>query len=328
MKRVSKGASLQGRDAEAAPFDTPPLRYGYSGCYLTAESGCPHAWCRVTSIEIGANRYGKGRVNVARVIRHEGYDDYRNVTIDVFLQGDFDDAFLLGDNQQIVPTDTMKNTVWAFAAEYLAGSIEDYGVALAGHFVSDFEPVTTAEIGLEEHLWRRVKIRDQPDPHAFTAAGPELRMALITSTGDDVWIKSGFSGLPILKTHGSAFEEFTRDKYTTLWEAPDRMLATEITASWLYTTTATDFDETRQNVRGILIETFVEHNSHSVQHSLYAMGAAVLAEHDTIAEITLTLPNKHHYEVDLRPFGIKSEEVFFPVKDPHGMIEGTIRRSY
>jgi urate oxidase len=278
-------------------------------------------------VELGANRYGKGRVNVARVIRHDRHDDYRRVTIDVLLQGDFDAAFYLGNNQQIVPTDTMKNTVWAFAAKYWEGSIEDYGVALARHFVSDFEPVTTAEIGLEEHLWRRVKIRDRPDPYAFLAAGPELRVASIKATGDDVQIESGISRLPILKTHGSGFEEFTRDKYTTLWEAPDRLLATEITASWLYAATATDFDGTWQNVRRILIETFVEHDSHSIQHSLHAMGCAVLAEHEAIAEITLTLPNQHHYEVDLRPFGIKSDEILFPVQDPHGMIEGTIRRA-
>jgi urate oxidase len=278
-------------------------------------------------IEVGANRYGKGRVNVARVVHHKEHHDYRNVTLDILLQGDFDDAFLAGDNRKILPTDTMKNTAWAFAAEYLAGSIEDYGVALARHFVSDFEQVTAAEIALEEHIWQRVKIGNRPNPYAFTAAGPELRIALVTSTGDDVRIKSGFSGLPILKTHGSAFEEFTRDKFTTLWEAPDRMLATEITVSWLYTTTEVDFDETWRDVRRILIETFVEHDSHSVQHSLHAMGAAVLAGHETIAEITLTLPNKHHYEVDLRPFGIKSDEVFFPVNNPHGMIIGTIRRS-
>ena len=277
--------------------------------------------------ELGANRYGKGRVNVARVIRHDGHDDYRNVTVDVLLQGDFDDAFLSGDNQKIVPTDTMKNTVWAFAAEYLVGSIEDFGVALAQHFVSDFEPVNTAEIALEEHLWRRVKIRDRPDPYAFMAAGPEMRIASVKAKGEDLEIKSGFSGLPILKTHGSAFEEFTRDKYTTLWEAPDRMLATELNVSWLYKTANTEFDETWKDVRRILIETFVEHESRSVQHSLHAMGAAVLAEHKVITEITLTLPNKHHYEVDLRPFGIKNDEIFFPVIDPHGTIEGTIRRS-
>jgi urate oxidase len=277
--------------------------------------------------KLGANRYGKGRVNVARVIRHDRHDDYRSVTVDVHLQGDFDDAFLSGDNQKIVPTDTMKNTVWAFAAEYLAGSIEDYGVALAQHFVRDFEPVNTAEIALEEHLWRRVKIRDRTDPYAFMADGPELRITSVKTMGEDLEIKSGFSGLPILKTHGSAFEEFTRDKYTTLWEAPDRMLATEITASWLYKKTVKEFDETWKDVRRILIETFVEHESRSVQHSLHAMGSAVLAEHEAISEITLTLPNKHHYEVDLRPFGIKNDEIFFPVQDPHGTIEGTIRRS-
>lgn len=276
---------------------------------------------------LGVNRYGKGRVNVARVIRHERHDDYRNATIDVFLQGYFDDAFFTGDNRQIVPTDTMKNTVWAFAAKYLAGSIEDYGVALAQHFVKDFEQVTTAEIALEEHLWRRVKIHDRPNPHAFLGAGPELRVAMVKATLDGLQITSGFSGLPILKTHGSAFEEFTRDKYTTLWEAPDRMLATEISVWWLYSTNDTDFDDTWQNVRHILIETFVEHESRSVQHSLHAMGTAVLAEYETISEVTLSLPNKHHYEVDLRPFGIKSDEVFFPVIDPHGEIEATIRRS-
>lgn len=279
------------------------------------------------STEIGFNQYGKGRVNVARVIHHEGHDDYRNVTVDVLLQGNFDDAFLTGDNHQIVPTDTMKNTVWAFASEHLAGSIEDYGVALAQHFVCDFEPITAAEITLEEHIWQRINVRDQPSPFAFRAVGPEMRMAMITEAGDDLQIRSGFSGLPILKTHGSAFEAFTRDKFTTLWEAPDRLLATEMTASWLYTTTGVDFDKTWLDVRRILVETFAVHESRSVQHSLHAMGTAVLAEHKAIDEVTLTLPNKHHFEVDLRPFGIKSDEVYFPVNNPHGTIEGTIRRS-
>jgi urate oxidase len=276
---------------------------------------------------IGPNHYGKSRINVARVIRHEGRDDYRNVTVDVLLQGKFNDAFLIGDNQNIVPTDTMKNTVWAFAAEYLEGSVEDYGVALAQHFVRDFEQVTDAEIALEEHMWQRVKIRDRPDPYAFTATGPEQRVAKIIEHGDDIEIRSGFSGLPILKTHGSAFEEFTRDKFTTLWEAPDRMLATEISASWLYLTMEVGFEETWHDVRRILVETFVEHDSHSVQHTLHAMGTAVLDRHEAIAEITLWLPNKHHFEVDLRPFGIRSDEVFFPVDDPHGTIEGTVQRS-
>jgi len=277
--------------------------------------------------QLGSNQYGKGRINVARVIRNDSGDDYRNATVDVLLQGDFDDAFLSGDNRKIVPTDTMKNTVWAFAANYLDTSIEDFGLALAQHFVEDFEQVTKADIALEEHLWRRVKIGNRPDPYAFLGAGPELRVASIRSAGEDVTIQSGFSGLPIIKTHGSAFEEFTRDKYTTLWEAPDRMLATEITATWLYAQHAADFNEIWVDVRRIIIETFVGQESHSVQHSLHAMGSAVLAAQEAISEITLSLPNKHHFEVDLRPFGIKSDEVFFPVNDPHGTIEGTIRRS-
>lgn len=276
--------------------------------------------------QIGTNQYGKGRVNVARVIHHEGHDDYRNVTVDVMLQGDFSDAFLTGDNRKIVPTDTMKNTVWAFAAEHLMSSIEDYGVALARHFVRDFDPVTSAEITLEEHIWERIKIGERPAPYAFRAVGPEMRMAIITETGDELQIKSGFSGLPILKTRGSAFEEFTRDKFTTLWEAPDRLLATEISAYWIYNSTDVDFDKTWHDVRRILVETFAEQESRSVQNSLHAMGTAVLAEHETIAEITLKMPNKHHFEVDLRPFGIRVDDIYFPVNNPHGTIEATIRQ--
>jgi urate oxidase len=175
----------------------------------------------------------------------------------------------------------MKNTVWAFAAKNLSDSIEDYGVALASHFVNDFDAVTKAEIALEEHLWQRVKIRDRLDPYAFTAGGPELRNSRVTASGKDITINSGFSGLPILKTHGSAFEEFTRDKYTTLWEAPDRLLATEITASWRYMAAEADFNNIWEGARLCY----------------------------------------------LRPFGIKNDEVFFPVIDPHGTIEGTIRRT-
>lgn len=277
--------------------------------------------------QLGSNRYGKGRVNVARIIRNDAGDDYRNATVDVLLEGDFDNAFLSGDNSKVVPTDTMKNTVWAFAAKYLDSSIENYGLALARHFVDDFEQVKRADIALEEHLWQRVKVRNRPNPYAFVGAGPEMRVALISVAGEDVKIRSGFSGLPILKTHGSAFEEFTRDKYTTLWEAPDRMLATEISTTWLYDEASVDFNETWEDVRRIIIEVFVEHESNSVQHSLHTMGSAVLAAHEIISEITLSLPNKHHFEVDLRPFGIKSDEVFFPVQDPHGTIEATIRRS-
>lgn len=277
--------------------------------------------------QLGSNQYGKGRINVARIIRKDAGDVYRNATVDVLLEGNFSDAFLSGDNRNVVPTDTMKNTVWAFAANYLDGSIEDYGFALARHFVDDFDQVTRANIALEEQLWNRVKIRDRPDPYSFVGAGPELRVASVGVTGQDVTVRSGFSGLPILKTHGSAFEEFTRDKFTTLWEAPDRMLATEISTTWLYENTSVDFDEIWKDVRRIIIETFVEKESRSVQHSLHSMGTAVLAAHEPISEITLSLPNKHHFEVDLRPFGIKSDEVFFPVKDPHGTIEGTIQRS-
>jgi urate oxidase len=277
--------------------------------------------------EIGFNQYGKGRVNVARVIRNDGQDDYRNVTVDVRLQGNFDDAFLTGDNRQIVPTDTMKNTVWAYAADHLAGSVEDFGVALAQHFVNNFEPITSAEIALEDHLWQRIRVGERPDPYAFIGGGPETRIASVEATDGTVLITSGLADLPILKTRGSAFEEFTRDKYTTLWEAPDRMLATELSVSWVYATTDVDFDGTWHDVRRILVETFVEHESSSVQHTLHAMGSAVLTAHETITELTLALPNKHHFEVDLRPFGIKSDEVFFPVNNPHGMIEGTVRRS-
>lgn len=276
--------------------------------------------------QLGSNKYGKSRINVARVIHHEGQDDYRNVTVDVMLKGNFEDAFLSGDNRRIVPTDTMKNTVWAFAAEYLGGSIEDYGVALARHFVCDFESITAAEIALEEHLWQRIDVRERPSPYAFRAVGPELRTAMITESGTNIQIRSGLSGLPILKTRGSAFEAFTRDKYTTLWEAPDRLLATEISASWQYSSAEVEFDRIWFDVRRILIETFVEHDSRSVQHALQTMGAKVLAEHSMIAEITLSLPNKHHFEVDLRPFGIRVDEIFFPVNNPHGAIEGTIRQ--
>lgn len=276
--------------------------------------------------KLGNNRYGKGRVNVAKIIRNDAGDHYRNATVDVLLEGDFDEAFLSGDNRKVVPTDTMKNTVWVFAAKYWDSSIEDYGKALARHFVDDFEHVTKADILLEEHLWRRVRIHNRPEPYSFVGAGPELKVATVRVTGEDMTIRSGFSGLPILKTRGSAFEDFMRDKYTTLWEAPERMLATEVNTTWLYAETTVDFEGIWEDVRRIIIETFVKKESRSVQHSLHAMGTAVLDTHEEISEITLSLPNKHHFEVDLRPFGIKSGEVLFPVTNPHGMIEATIQR--
>jgi urate oxidase len=157
--------------------------------------------------------------------------------------------------------------------------------------------------------------------------GGESWTAVVTRDRQRVEIVSGLTNLVVLKTADSAFSAFSRDEYTTLPETEDRILATSITASWIYRSADVNFS-TRQQIRAALVDTFAAHVSRSVQHTLYAMGEAALASCADITAITLALPNRHHLLVDLEPFGLDNpHEIFVATEEPFGLIEATVRRS-
>lgn len=271
-------------------------------------------------IVLGDNQYGKSETHVVRVFKRGATHDIKDLNVSVALAGDFADTHLTGDNSKVVPTDTQKNTVFAFAAGEIE-SIESFGLRLARHFVDNFETVSRAKVSIEEFAWLRI------GEHAFERAGEARRLATVTAATDTSSVVSGVGGLVVLKTTDSEFHGYIKDRYTTLPETRDRIMATSLAARWRYAGAEEEFDRCFDGALTALKETFAAHHSLSLQQTLYAMGKAVLEAHDGIAEIRLSMPNKHHFVVDLKPFGLENpNEVFYASDKPYGLIEGTVKR--
>lgn len=278
------------------------------------------------SVTVAENNYGKQAVRLVTVRRRPDSHELKDVTVGIRLEGDFTAAFTEGDNSGVLPTDTMKNTVYALAAQHPFDDIEDFGLALTDYFLQASERTARVHIELAEQLWERIDKDGQPHPHAFRRAGSERRLAVVTRDRTAARVLAGLEDLVVMKTAKSSFEGFPRDRYTTLKETSDRLLATAVRATWRYSRPYVPFGSLWREVRRILLETFVDHDSLSVQHTLHAMGEAVLETLD-IEEIHLSMPNKHHIPVDLAPFGLENRnEVFVATPEPYGLIEATVRR--
>lgn len=272
------------------------------------------------------NRYGKARVHLVKVRRQRDPHELVDVTLDIQLEGAFESVYVDGDNHRCVATDTMKNTVYAFARTDDIAHIELFSERLAAHFAKQ-PSVNRARISATEQPWRRISVGGRPHPHAFEQPGGEQWTAVVTCDSDGTQVTSGITNLVLLKTTDSAFADFARDQFTTLSDATDRILATAVTASWRYRTDVRDFS-VRDTIRHALVETFAAHDSRSVQHTLYAMAETALNACADITEITMSLPNRHHLLVDLQPFGLDNpNEVFVATDQPYGLIEATVRRT-
>jgi urate oxidase len=270
------------------------------------------------SIRLGQNNYGKSRVRLLRVTHREDKDEIKELTLAIRFEGDFETAHTEGDNSKILPTDTMKNTMYALARQNPVDAAETFCGLLVEHFLGRNPQVARVHVQSVEHLWGRITHEGKPHPSSFVRTGEEKRTAHVIGTRSGTTIRAGVKNLIALKTTKSAFEGFIRDSYTTLKEDRDRILATAIRADWLYEDAKIDFNGVWDNVRQTLLETFAEH---------YAMGNAVLEEFDTIREIRLSLPNKHYNLANLSPFGMTNPgDVFLPTDEPHGLIEATLQR--
>ncbi len=278
-------------------------------------------------IVLGDNRYGKAETRLVRVTRRGDRHELRDLNVSIALSGDFEAVHLRGDNASVLPTDSQRNTVYALAAEAPVGEVEQFALRLAQHFVAGSEPVRRAVVRVEEYPWSRILAAGVPHPHAFQRAGSERRVTVVTREAGAAWVVSGLDDLVVLKTTGSEFHGFARDRYTTLEETRDRILATAVSARWLHRSADADWAGSFAGARRALLETFAGHHSLSLQQTLYEMGRALLEARPEVAEVRLTMPNRHHLAVDLAPFGLASEgEVFFAADRPYGLIEGTVRR--
>jgi len=279
------------------------------------------------AIRLGANDYGKSRVRLLRVSRQSDHHEIRELAVQILFEGDFETAHTKGDNRKILPTDTMKNTVYALARQYPLESPEEFGLHLIEHFLT-YNPQTSAvAVTIAEDLWSHISYGGKQHATSFVRGASEKRTAELRGTREGTTIRAGLEGLVVLKTTKSAFEGFLRDPYTTLKEDRNRILATSVRASWLYEGEEIEFNTVWQGARQMMLETFAEHESLSLQQTLYAMGEAVIENFDVVREIRLSLPNKHFNLVDLKPFGLENPaEVFVPTDEPHGLIEATLVR--
>jgi len=269
--------------------------------------------------ELVDHSYGKSRVRLVKLTRHSESHDLTELTVGIKLDGDFGAAYTTANNKNVVATDTMKNIVYVQARQRPVEPIESFARAIAEFLLAEYSQTSAAEIEILQHGWTRL------DPYAFQRAGEERRVARVTATRQSVAVASGIENLVLLKTTKSAFEGYVHDRYTILNEASDRIFATAIQATWRYSRPDVDFNACWQECRRVMIETFAAHDSKSVQQTLYAMGTAALKAQPVISEIRLSLPNRHCLPVDLTPFGLENKnDIFVPVDEPHGLIEGTI----
>jgi urate oxidase len=279
-------------------------------------------------IVLAENKYGKSRVRLVKVKRKEGWHDLREWTVEVLLQGDFDSCFLDGDNSKILPTDTMKNTVYSLARNSAAESMEEFAKELIKFLLSRNPQVSAAEVSISEKSWEHLQNGGKPHPATFIQQTQEIQTTKVTRARSSVFsVASGFENLVLMKTAGSAFEGYIQDSLTTLPPSKDRLLGTAVSASWNYARADAKFSILRTKVREILLNQFAGHESKSVQHTLYAMGKAALEEVAEIEDIELAMPNKHCLLVDLSRFGQDNpNEIFVPVDEPHGNIRARLRR--
>ncbi|MCG5212330.1 factor-independent urate hydroxylase [Streptosporangium sp. KLBMP 9127] len=277
------------------------------------------------AVVLGPNRYGKAETRVVRVTRDGDVHRIKDCNVSVALSGDMTEAHISGSNAAVLPTDTQKNTVFAYAKKYGISQIEEFARLLARHFTRSQPAVHRARVAIEEYSWERIP---KGPSWSFARAGGEIRTCAVhyDRNGTET-VVSGLKDLVVLNTTGSEFHGFARDEYTTLEPATDRVLATEVTATWRYVPPVADYGESYEEVRRCLLEAFARTHSLSLQQTLYAMGSRVLADRPEVCEVRLTLPNRHHFLVDLTPFGLDNDnEVYFAADRPYGLIEGHVLR--
>jgi len=274
-------------------------------------------------VVLSQDRYGKAEVRVLHVDRSGPQHEITDLNVTVTLAGDMAATYLTGDNSGVLTTDAQKNTVYALARDGVR-PVEEFALRLARHF-TQIATVDRAQVRIEEYGWQRVGAGGTPHPHSFERlAGTRIASACVHGDGR-AEVVAGVDDLILLKSTGSEFHGFLEDRYTTLAPTDDRILATAVAAGWRMAAVEADWAACFRGARAALAEAFAVTHSLSLQQTLYAMGQAVLTARPEVCEVRLSLPNKHHFLVDLAPFGLDNPgEVFYAADRPYGLIEGAV----
>lgn len=275
------------------------------------------------TVVLGKNQYGKAENHVVRINRDTDRHEIRDLVVTSQLRGDLEEVHTLGDNAHCVPTDTQKQTVFAFAQQYGIESPEQFLLKLADHFTGEFDWITGGRWAAQEYAWNRINDHD----HCFVQRKDEVRTAVVVVDGEERTVIVGFKDLTVLKSTQSGFTGYPKDKYTVLPETEDRIMSTDVATRWRYNTTDVDYDAVYENVKKIILAKFTDHYSKALQETLYLMGKAVIEAHPEIDEIKFSCPNKHHFVYDLGFCGLENDkETHWAADRPYGLIEATIQR--
>ncbi|WP_207344945.1 factor-independent urate hydroxylase [Arthrobacter sp. E3] len=282
------------------------------------------------NIILGANQYGKAEVRLVKLTRDTDRHEIEDLNVTSEVRGDFNAAHIDGDNAHVVPTDTQKNTIYSFARDGV-GSPEAFLLRLGKHFTDEFAWIDGGRWAAEQYGWNRIVANGAEHDHSFVKSNQEVRTAVVVKDGDKTQVLAGLKNLTVLKSTQSGFDGFPVDKYTTLEATNDRIMSTDVAARWRFNPEAVDadfdFNKSYEDVKALLLEGFTEGFSHALQNTLFEMGKKVLNAHPEIDEIKFSMPNKHHFVVDLSHFGQDNpNEVFFAADRPYGLIEGTVLR--
>ncbi|WP_423820972.1 urate oxidase [Salinisphaera sp. SPP-AMP-43] len=277
-------------------------------------------------VHLGTNQYGKAEVRLVKITRDSPRHEIEDLNVTSELRGDFESAYREGNNEHVIPTDTQKNTVFAFARDGV-GAPETFLIRLANHFTDNFDWVDGGRWEARQYAWERIHAHGAAHDHSFVRSGQAVRTAVVVRDHAHTHVLAGLQEMTVLKSTESGFEGYPKDRYTTLPETDDRIMATEITARWRYNTPEVDFNAVYDSVKALLLEGFAEKYSSALQQTLFDMGTKVIDAHPEIDEIRLSMPNKHHFVVDLSPFGLDNpNEVFYAADRPYGLIEAAVVR--
>ena len=285
-------------------------------------------------IEYEDNHYGKSCVKVAKVFKYPTHHDFKEFIVDVQLYGDFLDSFIVPNNENLIPTDTMKNTVYVLAKKYSMDNPVQFGIDLTNYFIQKFSHVSKVTVEITENFWNRIVLENGKEhSHGFVDKQTHNHKSFVSNNRQEIEVKAGIVNLSILKTRGSSFDGFLIDEYTTLKPASDRIMATKANVFWKYDDSfdlnAIDHNAIYRKIKKLIIETFVKHDeSKSVQHTIHLIGNCVLNTIKEIHKIEINLPNSHYILADIAKFGFQNDnQIFIPSPEPYGNIFAKISKT-
>ena len=300
---------------------------------------------RQKDFKLSEHYHGKTRVRVLRV-QHDaqGRDTVQEFSVQTRLFGSlYSKVFTHEDNNDLVATDTQKNTCYVIAKRSSATSPEGYGVDVASHLMSEYPMLDAVEVEVTEDLWRRTACAGGGEhDHGFVREGPEQATAFVRVTREQLdkpEVRSGLQGLTVLKTTQSGFAKYLKDSYTLLPETGERCMATQMKVEWTYTggRKPVDYAAVRSELRSQLMRGFFGPSkggvySASLQATIYDAGCLVLQAVPAVQAISIYTPNMHMIPFHpLKQLGGEkaspfADDVYVSTSDPAGTIYCTVSR--